>query len=374
MTIIIIGPAYPYRGGIADTNESFCRALNKIGHDSSIFTFTLQYPSILFPGKSQYQKGPSPKDLKIRRKISTINPISWWIASKEINNLKPDIVIFRFWLPFLGPCLGSIARLLNKNIKKIAFCDNVIPHEKRIGDYLFTKYFTRAFDGFICMSKSVQYELKTFTNRTILNIPHPINDNLGKVQDRDMACLKLGLDPNFRYLLSFGLVRKYKGLKLTLEAMANPNVKHLKLIIAGEWYEDKTEYERLIKDLGIEKNVIIIDRYILTEEIQYYFSVTDLVIQTYITASQSGITQMALNFEKPILVTNVGGLSEVVIDGKTGYLSSKNPEDIANIINNHFTNLKTDFFQKNIQIEKNKYSWNTFSQKVVTTFANSKSH
>ncbi len=367
MKIIIVGPAHPYRGGIADTNESFLKSLIDLGHDASIVTFTVQYPEMLFPGKTQFTDDPKPEGLTIDRKINTVNPLNWISTAKYINNLNPDIVVIRYWTPFLAPCLGFIAKRLDSKITKIAMCDNVIPHEHKPWDEALTNYFTSSFDGFITLSETTIKELEQFTNKPKTFFPHPINSNLGEKVSKAEARDRLNLDPEGKYLLFFGLIREYKGLDLTLKALAHPELKaqNVKLIVAGEFYESKEKYLQLIEDLDIQDQVIIHDEFIATSDIKYYFSAADLAIQTYKTASQSGVTLIAFNFDCPILVTDVGGLSEVVIHNQVGFVSPKDPIQIADQIQTFFNQNLFDSISANIAIEKKKYSWETFSNKLI---------
>ncbi len=367
MKIIIIGPSYPYRGGIADTNESMCRALSKEGHDTSIITFTVQYPSFLFPGKTQYAVDKKPPNISITRLINSINPLNWIWVARKINRLKPDLVIVRYWLPVLAPCLGTIVRLLNKNVVTIAMCDNVIPHEKRLGDRSLTRYFIGAFNGFMTLSKTTLEELTSFTDKSKRYHPHPINDDLGEAVPQKQAREYLGLDIDSKYLLFFGLIREYKGLDLALKALGVEKVKQLniKLLIVGEFYEPKEKYIELVNQLGLNDNIIIVDEFIPIEKIKYYFSAADLVVQTYKSASQSGISQIAFNFTCPILVTNVGGLSEIVLHQQIGYVCEKEPQEIADSILDYFNNDRRDGFRANMQVEKQKYSWGAFANALL---------
>ncbi len=370
MKVIIVGPAYPYRGGIADTNESLCRAFIAGGHDALIVTFKIQYPGFLFPGKTQFSEDAEPEEPKVIRMINSINPLNWIITGKRINKLNPDLVIIRYWLPFMSPCLGTVARSLKKSIKVFALCDNIIPHEKRFGDILFTKYFVKPFDGFITMSSKVKEELDQFSNKPKIYIPHPINDNLGEKIPKAEARKHLNLDVSGKYILFFGLVRKYKGLDLLLKSMAEDAVKqmNIKLLVVGEFYDSKEEYQKIINENDLNDRVIIKDEYIPTSDIKYYFSAVDLVAQTYHTASQSGITQIAYNFEVPILVTDVGGLSEMVIHNELGYVTSKETSDIAKYICDIYQTDRFDTFSNNIKKEKTKYTWESFSNKVTDLF------
>lgn len=370
MKIIIIGPAYPYRGGIADTNESLCETFNAHGHDAMLVTFTVQYPDFLFPGKSQYRTEDIPPKCHFERLIHTLNPLNWWQVARRINRMKPDLVIVRYWMPFFAPSLGTITRLLNPEIITIAMCDNVIPHEHRLGDGPLTRYFVSAFDGFITLSQTTLKELDQFTDKPKTSHPHPINNNLGQKVDKWEARSHLGLDPQKRYLLFFGLIRDYKGLDLTLTALASPEIQDpsIHLIVAGEFYEPREKYDQLIAELGLANRVTIVDQFIPTGDIRYYFSAADLVIQTYKTASQSGVSQMAYHFECPILVTDVGGLGEVVHHQKTGYVSDLEPRVIAQYINEYFQEEKMKPFQEKMREEKHKYSWSSFTEEVLRLY------
>src|SRR6478735_124564 len=260
--VIIIGPAYPLRGGLATYNERLARAFSEAGDDAEIVTFSLQYPDFLFPGQTQFSTDPAPQDLKIKALINSVNPLSWLKTGLYLKKQKPDLVIFRYWLPFMGPALGTIARLIssNKHTKILAITDNVIPHEKRSGDEIFTKYFLSACHGFITMSRSVLEDLKKFVpQKPAVYHPHPLYDNFGESQPKTVAKTALKLDPETSYLLFFGFIRAYKGLDLLLEAFADERLaklKKVKLIIAGEYYEDPEPYEKLIKKFDLEKRII----------------------------------------------------------------------------------------------------------------------
>lgn len=370
MKIIIIGPAHPYRGGISDTNESFALALKHEGHRVSIITFTVQYPTFLFPGKSQFSEDKAPDNLKINRLINALNPFNWIKSAHRINEEKADLIIFRYWTPFLAPALGFICRRIKHSIK-IALCDNVIPHEKKFFDHAFTTYFLPPFDGFITLSKQVEHELKQFSSAPVIVHPHPINLNLGEAIPKNTAKEKLGLKKDVNYLLFFGLIRKYKGLDLMLRAMAEKEVNTLnaKLLVVGEFYDDPASYEKMIDDLGISDLVEIRNQFIPTEEIKAYFSACDLVTQTYHTASQSGITQMAINFNKPVLVTDVGGLSEIIHHMKSGYVVEKDPKLIAAQLVDFYKNDREEAFSSYTALEKTKYSWSNLAKKTAD-FAN----
>ena len=365
--VIIIGPAFPFRGGIANFNNALAQEYYNKGDQVTIYSFTLQYPSFLFPGTTQYESGKAPKNLKIKTLINSVNPFNWVAVARRINNEQPDYVIIRYWLPFMAPCLGSIARLLKKRIKIIAITDNVIPHEKRIGDNLFTSYFVKSCDAFLSLSSSVLDDLSMFTDSNLKKfIPHPIYDVFGDVVPKDKALENLGLNPKDKHLLFFGFVRKYKGLDLMLKAMADRRIIDLgiKLIIAGEFYDNKTEYTDMIADLGITENIIMKSDFIPANKVKDYFCAADMITQTYRTATQSGVTQIAYSFNRPMLVTDVGGLAEIVPNNKVGYVTSQNPTEIANALIDFYTNNKEADFSDNTSLEKKRFSWKLFVEGI----------
>ncbi len=361
--VIIIGPAFPFRGGIANFNNALAMAYYNKGDDVTLYSFTLQYPSFLFPGTTQYEDGQAPKDLKIKTLINSINPFNWITVARKINKENPDFVIIRYWLPFMAPCLGTIARLLNKQIKILAITDNVIPHEKRIGDSMFTKYFVKSCDAFLSLSASVLDDLTKFTDSTFKKfIPHPIYDVFGEKISKQDAVKNLGLNSEDKHLLFFGFVRKYKGLDLMLKTMADERIKVMgvKLIVAGEFYDDKKEYLDLIADLDLSDSIIMKSNFIHPDRVKNYFCASDMITQTYKTATQSGITQIAYHFERPMLVTNVGGLAEIVPHNRVGYVTSQEPKDIADTIIDFYKHNKEEEFTLNTKQEKKRFSWESF--------------
>ena len=369
MRIIIVGPAFPLRGGIADFNEALALGLQNENIDTKLFSFYFQYPKILFPGKSQKSDGQPTPGLSIVHSISSLNPFSWSKTAKLIAKENPDLVIIRYWLPFMAPALGTIAKLLRrKKIKVIAITDNVFPHEKRIGDKILTNYFIKNCDGFVAMSKSVLEDLSSFTatkNKKFL--PHPIYDIFGKSVDKTIARTYLGLLPSDKIILFFGFIRSYKGLDLLIEAMGNPQVRKLnvKLIIAGEFYENEIPYLDKINAIEGGKPFILKTNFIGKEDVKYYFGACDLVAQPYKNATQSGITQIAYHFGKPMLVTNVGGLAEIVANGKVGYVVERSSDDIAEAIIDFYQNDREVEFSKNVLIDSRKFSWKNFIDGIL---------
>ncbi len=368
--IIIIGPAHPLRGGGMSTfNERLCKQLIDEGHNASIYTFSLQYPSFLFPGKSQYSNEPSPKNLPIKVCINSINPFNWLKIGWELKKQQPNIILVRFWLPFMGPCLGTILRIVrwNKFTKIVCIADNVIPHEKRMGDKIFTKYFLKPVHSFITMSSKVMDDLKKFTSKPAIEVLHPLYDNFGEIINKSIARNNLHLNEHDKIILFFGFIRSYKGLDTLLDAMhylQTTKNYQIKLLIAGEFYENEDKYLNQIQHLPNPTNIILHNDFIPNHKVQDYFCAADFIIQPYKNATQSGVTPLAYHFNKPILVTNVGGLPQMVPHLKTGIVVDPNVQSIANGINQLYE-LGESFFVPKIIEEKKKYSWQNFTQTIL---------
>ncbi len=365
MKILLVGPSNPYRGGIAMFNERLSQSLIEQGHSVELINFTLQYPSFLFPGASQYTDA-APLEIPMRRMVSSVNPFSWFKAARYIKAQKPDLVIFRYWMPFFAPSLGTIARRLKRaGIKTVAITDNIVPHEKHFYDRPMTRYFLKGIDRVVHMSSEVGQQLKEFNFKGENRFsPHPIYDIYGQRVERELAAERLGLDPGERYALFFGFIRAYKGLDLLLDAWAMVGEKR-KLIVAGEFYEDKEKYLDQIERLGLSDKVILHDRYIAESEVALYFSVADLVVQPYRTATQSGITQIAYHFEVPMVVTAVGGLPEIVPHERVGYVVEREPRQIAQVVESFYSENRDADFRENIREDKAKFSWESFVEAVI---------
>jgi D-inositol-3-phosphate glycosyltransferase len=372
MRILIVGTAHPYRGGLASYNERLAQQFAGDGHNVEIFTFTLQYPGFLFPGKTQYTDGPAPEGLKITRILNSVNPFNWIKVGLRIKKEAPDIILIKYWHPFMAPCLGTIARIArsNKTRKTRVICifDNVIPHEKKPGDRILTKYFTGSIDGAIVMSRSVGEDLSTFrVDIPVVYNPHPLYDNYGTPVSREEALGRLNLSVEYSYLLFFGFIRAYKGLDLLLEAFADKRLRNrkLKLIVAGEFYESDEPYKEIIKKNDIENDVLLYDHFIKEDEIAAFFSAADLIVQPYKSATQSGVTQIAFHFEKPMLVTDVGGLSEIVPHGKCGYVVKPEPQPVTDAIIDYFENNRKEQFTAEVRKEKKKFSWDKLTGSIT---------
>ena len=371
MKIVILGTAHPYRGGLAAFNERLAKEFAREGHEVMISNFTLQYPSIVFPGKSQYTDEPAPEGLKIERMFSSVNPFSWYSCGKKLRAMAPDILIVKYWLPFMAPAFGTICREVKKNgrTKVICIADNIIPHEHRIGDRALTKFFSRCVDGWVAMSREVYGDIRTVVGecRRVL-AAHPVFDNYGEVISRKKALEILDLDEKYRYMLFFGFIRSYKGLDLLLKALAEPELKarkNLKLIIAGEFYGDSSPYFKIIGDYGIEDRVILRTDYIPNDRINSFFCAADIIVQPYKSATQSGVTQIGYHFGKPMLVTNVGGLPEIIADGESGYVVEPSSQEIAKAIADFYDNDRYDAFAAKTVERRSLFSWSRITEAIL---------
>jgi D-inositol-3-phosphate glycosyltransferase len=369
----IIGAAFPYRGGLASYNERLAEEFIKEGFDVSVETFTLQYPSLLFPGKSQYSAGNPPENIKIERSVNSVNPLNWIRTGRRIGREKPDIVIIKYWLPFMAPCFGTIARIIKKNkfSKIICIADNIIPHERRPGDNILTGYFLKSTDGIIAQSGKVYNDIFRFTGQLPVKLcPHPLFDNFGEPVPREEALRYLNLDPKSRFVLFFGFIREYKGLDLLIKAFSDERLKNLdvKLLVAGEFYSDNKPYLELIDKLNLNNKIILHTSFIENSIVNRYFSCADIVAQPYKNATQSGVTQIGYHFDKPMLVTNVGGLPEIIPNNVAGYVTKPDERSIADALYDFFNNNKKDFFESNVREEKKKYQWSNMTSAVLEIY------
>lgn len=365
--ILLLGPAWPYRGGLAAYNERLAEELQKDA-EVEIWTFTVQYPKFLFPGKSQYATEPAPANLRIHRRINSINPFNWLRVGRMIRKWDPDMIVTKYWLPLMGPCLGSLLRLgKRKHTKAVSILDNVVPHEKRPGDVAFTRYFLKPVDAFIAMSQSVLDDLRQFEPQKPASlIPHPIYDNYGTPVSKQQAREALKLEQDKRYILFFGFIRQYKGLDLLLQAMAEQVVKDqdIRLIVAGEFYEDATPYQQLLEKLNLGNKVLMHTDFIPNDAVKNYFCAADLVVQPYKSATQSGISQIAYHFDKPMVVTRVGGLVEMVPDNVVGFQCDPIPADIAAAITRYYRENREADMIAALRIEKQQYSWHRLAAEI----------
>lgn len=374
MKLTILGPAHPYRGGLASIMQTMARVYQREGHEVDLCTFTLQYPALLFPGKSQTVDTPPPADLRIRRVVNTCNPLNWWRVGQMLRKERPDFVLLKYWTPFMAPCFGAIARLARKNGHTKVLCqiDNVEPHEHHLTDKPFNRYFLRSVDGFVYMSDEVGQQLRAYTDAPAIFSPHPRFENFGERIDRTEACTALGVDPRERYALFFGLIRDYKGLDLLLRAWGELHrtgrTEGRKLIVAGEFYTAREPYLQLIEQEGITDSVILHDHFIPDSAVCNYFSAADFVVLPYRSATQSGVTQIAYQFALPMIVTDVGGLKEIVPDGRVGYLTQPDPQAIAQKIEQIWQGDTLQRFYENCLTERNRFSWEEMCAKLMEVY------
>ncbi|MFA5330127.1 MAG: glycosyltransferase [Prolixibacteraceae bacterium] len=371
--IKIIGTAYPFRGGLAAYNERLAKEFINQGFEVEIETFTIQYPKLLFPGKTQLADWEAPEGLTIKRTINSVNPFNWLVAGIRIRKEKPDLVIFKYWLPFMAPCFGTLIRIIHKNkhTKVISIADNIVPHEKRIGDKLLTAYFMNSIDGMVAMSKSVFNDIFLFRSNLPADLcPHPLFDNFGEKLSRETALKMLKLDPSYNYMLFFGFIRDYKGLDLLIHALNNPELKAmpLKLIVAGEFYTDPRPYFDLIERLGLADKILMINKFIADHEVNTYFCASDIVVQPYKHATQSGVTQIGYHFDKPMLVTNVGALAEIIPDQKVGYVVEPVANEISLALIDYYLNNRKAEFEAYISEEKKKFLWSKMTDTIIRVF------
>jgi glycosyltransferase involved in cell wall biosynthesis len=367
MNIVIVGTAYPLRGGIAHYNALLHKHLCE-RHTVDIVTFSRQYPSIFFPGKTQDEKGGQGSAVPAEQLIDSINPWTWYTASRAIARKKPDLLIFKYWMPFFAPCFGTIARLVKRwtGAKVVFICDNVIPHEKRIGDTTLTRFAFAAVDAFIVQSGAVEKELNAFSPRARYElVPHPVYEIFGTNLPKEKARQELGIRDE-RVILFFGYVRRYKGLHILLDAM--PTIlksMQVKLLVIGEFYDDEQKYRRQIEEKKLSEHVHVHSDYVPNEEVGRYFSAADIVVLPYVSATQSGIVQIAYQFDKPVIATDVGGLAEVVLNERTGFIvKPEAPEEVANAVIRFYKEGREPEFVRNVNAEKKKYSWENLVQAI----------
>lgn len=383
--VVIIGPGHPLRGGLATFNQRLCKQFIDEGHTCTIYSFSLQYPSFMFPGTTQYSSEPAPPGIEIYSVINSIHPFNWWQVGNTLKKIRPDIILVRYWLPLMGPALGTILRQVkkNKHTQVIALTDNVIPHEKRPGDTPFTRYFLKTCDAFITMSEKVMKDLRQFEQtKPARLVNHPLYDNFGEAVPKAAARQHLGIPQEDKIILFFGFIRKYKGLDLLLDAMKivkersrkqevgsqtsdlRPPTSDIKLLIAGEYYDDAKAYQEQIKQLGIEDMLIQRTDFIADSEVKYYLCAADCVIQPYRNATQSGVTPLAYHFEKPMIVTNVGALPALVPHEQVGLVCEPEPASLAAAIIRYFE-IGEQHFIPQLRQEKEKYAWHNLVSTIL---------
>lgn len=376
MKFVIVGTAYPLRGGIAQYVGLLYKALRDRGHDAEVITFSRQYPKLIFPGKFQDEKGDPGVAVNSFQVIDSINPFSWRNAGQLAASMEPDAIIFKFWLPFFAPAYGMIARTAKKTLRKkgkntkiIFIADNVIPHEKRPGDRALTNYAFKSVDHFIVQSTAVERDLKIVKpDASYLRLEHPVFESFGAPIDRAEARRKISIPEDAEVLLYFGFIRKYKGIDIAIRAIAEvakvrPNVL---LLVAGERYNGEEDYRTLATSLGLtDKNIRFFDHYISNDDVPVFFSASNASLLPYRSATQSGVVQIAYNYDQPVIATNVGGLPEIVIDGTSGLIAAEpTPEAVAATVNRFFAEGLESKLREGVRGEKPKYLWSTFVEGI----------
>jgi len=345
MNVAVVGPMHPYRGGIAHFTEMTVTGLAERGHDVRPVTFSRQYPELLFPGKTQYEPESEapPAVQNAPRPLDSINPVSWFRTGFHLRDQAPDAVVFQYWMPFFAPAYGVVARGLRRHygIPSFAIVHNALPHERHLGDALLSRFFLRACAGHVVMSDAVAADTRRLAGPevSLKQIEHPVYERFGQPVPNAEARAALDLPDDAPVILFFGFVRAYKGLHVLLKAMPdvladNPD---LHLVVAGESYDDPERYRRLIRMHDLGDRVHWHDEYVPSDEVPVYFSAADLVVQPYVSATQSGVAQIATHFETPMVVTDVGGLAESIPHEEAGFVvPPENPEALAAAITRFF--------------------------------------
>lgn len=363
LRIVLVGPMYPFRGGIAHLSETMADGLVDRGHEVHAITFSRQYPGFLFPGRTQYESGPAQNPtLKAEQLLDSINPFTWWRTAERIQELKADCVIFRYWMSFFAPAFGVIARLAARDrIKSVVLVDNALPHERRFGDVALGRFFFKAMHGCVVMSSAVDQDLDTLkVSSPRAFAPHPVYNIFGKPADQAQSRAKLNLGQDMPVLLFFGFVREYKGLHVLLSSIQQvlDSLPNICLLVVGEFYESERKYMEKIEALGISEHVRIINQYVPKDEVANYFAAADVVVQPYISATQSGVVQIAYQFDTPVITTDIGGLPEAIPHEEAGLIvPAGDPSALAQAIVRYFTENMKEQLTQGIQRQKQIFGW-----------------
>lgn len=376
MRIVIIGPAWPFRGGIAHFSALLAQTLTARGHSVKIITFKRMYPGILFPGKTQYDASEATLPLESEALLDSIWPPSWRRTAAAACAFAPDLVIFKHWMPFFAPAYAGVAKEIRRRCRaRILFlCHNIIPHEGHPGDRWLTRRGLRHADHYIVLSDAVEQQLLTlFPRASFARVAHPLYAFFPRTWSREEARRELGVGEE-RVVLFFGYVRRYKGLSVLLEAMAAARPRMaMKLIVAGEIYGDKTDYTEQIDRLGINDLVQLLDTYIPNEQVGLYYAAADVVALPYLSATQSGIVQVCYHFDKPVVASDVGGLPEVVEDGGSGFIvPAGDAAALADALVRFFAENCAAGFTARIAEIKQRYSWDRMAEAIEQLTAGGK--
>jgi len=370
MKIAYLSSFYPLRGGIAQFNAALYRAFEK-EHQIKAFTFSRQYPNLLFPGKTQYvEKGDNADIIPSTAVLDTINPLSYYSTAKKILDFKPELLISKFWMPFFAPSLGMVAKSLKKKgVKNICIVDNILPHEPKPFDRALINFYVRQQDGFIVMTEQVKNDLLSVKHNAKYSLfPHPLYDHFPKKIEKVTARKELGISNEKKVLLFFGFIRSYKGLDLLVDTLKKLDGSY-HLIIAGEDYGTYSSISKQIKELNIENKVTQIVKYISDAEVPAIFSAADVLVLPYKSGTQSGIVGISYHYDLPVIATDVGGLKEMLAPYSTGLIVEKPDSDlIKEKIKMYFENNLYTEFSKNITNYKKKYNWQNLSKAIIELY------
>lgn len=365
MKIAILSPFYPFRGGLAQLNARLYTELSK-NNIVKAYTFTTLYPNVLFPGKTQFvSEGDPAQKIDSIRVLSSINPFTYIKTAIAINKFAPDILIIPYWMSFMSPAYGTVARLVNKKIKIVSLVHNAISHERTLLEKPLAYYFFNSCDAYIVMSEPVKADLLTLKKNALIRLQsHPIYDQYKDKSDRISACEKLKINPNKKTLLFFGFIRDYKGLDILIKAMSFLSDNY-QLVIAGESYGSFDKYTNLINQSPLKNNIVVFEQYINDDMVSLLFSASDVLVLPYKSATQSGVVAMAYQLETPVIATNVGALGVTIRSANTGLVASETtPENIADTIKDYFDNDRSQIFLENIKSEKERLSWSSFTKDI----------
>lgn len=367
--IILVGPASPLRGGIAQYTDQLYLHLSK-RHPVEVFTYSRLFPQLLFPGKTQFDTSSTTIGVPSRQTLDSIGPLSWWRTAAAIAKHQPRAVVVMHQMPFFAPCLGTLLRWIRRRsgARLILLSHNLIPHETHFFDVPLTRYLIKVPEAFIVLSESVERDLlRLRPNAKVVRVPQPIYDFFPSPPEQKEGRKQLGLPPDQPVVLFFGLVRAYKGLGILLQAMTS--LPQARLLIAGEFYQPRADYERQINELGLRDRVHVEDRYIPNEDVPKYFAAADVVVLPYLSATQSGVSKLAYHFNKPVVITNVGGLAEEVEEGKTGYVAPPNdPTALAVAIEKVLMEKTLIDFASHVREYKKRYSWERVVEAIEKLF------
>ena len=373
MRVAILSCFWPFRGGIAQFNANLVRNLSADpSTEVCAFNFTVQYPGFLFPGKTQLVGPDDECDYIVPSEavLNSANPLSYEMAARKILRWKPDVLIVRYWMSYFGPSLGYVCRRCRaKGVKVIGIIDNAIPHEQRFFDGPFSKYFFSGLSGAIALCSAVEKDIHAIAPKVkTAVIPHPISTHFGDPVSREQACKELGVSPEGRNLLFFGLIREYKGLDILLEAFKLLEDESYHLIIAGEPYGSFEKYRAIIDSMPSEMKSRISTRleFIPDKQTKGYFCAADLTVLPYRSATQSGVSAVCYHFGVPMVSTDVGGLREDILERGTGLLAAEiTPEAVAAEIEKFFSDPSiAASCKKSIEDERERLSWPRFCQSL----------